>query len=163
MQLRARYAAPLLAAFALVSLAGALNAHGSQRDATCRAQVRRDVLPVWMRAGFSDSRPRIHHVVAHKGMIGAVLFGWPLHSPPLPDRNNKILWVPRHYSKAPAPFWIRMQLMDGDRAVGAPIRKVISTGPGPSIVDVPSAGCWRFTLSWSGRRDTVDLSYTAPN
>jgi hypothetical protein len=90
------------------------------------------------------------------------VFGWPLHSPPLPNRNNKILWVPRRYPKAVAPFWIRLQLMQGDHASGAPIRKIISTGPGPSIVDVPAAGCWRLTLSWSGRRDTLDLDYTAP-
>ncbi|HEV7641113.1 MAG TPA: hypothetical protein VGO39_09640 [Gaiellaceae bacterium] len=163
MRFRLRHGALVLAVLAVVSPAGAFNARESERTGACRAQVRQDVLPVWMRSGFSGSRPTAPHVVADKGTIGAVLFGWPLHSPPPPGRNNKILWVPRHDSKTTAPFWIRMQLMDGARAVGAPIRKVISTGPGPSIVDVPSTGCWRFTLSWSGRRDTLDLSYTPPN
>jgi hypothetical protein len=36
-------------------------------------------------------------------------------------------------------------------------------GTGPSIIDVPAAGCWRLTFSWSGRRDTLDLNYLAPN
>ena len=71
--------------------------------------------------------------------------------------HNKILWVPRQLSRTvpaldPAsahgrrPTWAH-------RSAGRP------DGPGPSIVDAPSAGCWRLTLSWSGRRDTVDLRY----
>jgi len=36
-----------------------------------------------------------------------------------------------------------------------------SGGPGPSIVDVPAPGCWRLTLSWSARRDSLDLQYRA--
>ncbi len=116
-----------------------------------------------MRAGFSGPHPRIPYALGAKGAIGAVLFGWPLNAPPSQHRNNKILWVPRHLSRTVAPLWIRLQLMDGDHDVGAPFRKVVPTGPGPSIVDAPSAGCWRLTLSWSGRRDTVDLRYVPPD
>jgi hypothetical protein len=46
--------------------------------------------------------------------------------------------------------------------VGAPVRRIIKTGPGPSYVDAPSAGCWRLTLTWSGRSDTLDLAYVPP-
>jgi hypothetical protein len=116
-----------------------------------------------MRGGFSGPKPRVPYALGSRGAIGAVIFGWPLKSPPLPGRNNKILWVPRHTAKSIAPFWIRLQLMKGNEAVGAPVRKIIATGPGPSIVDVPAAGCWRLTFSWSGRRDTLDLEYTAPS
>jgi hypothetical protein len=136
---------------------------GETRGMTpCQARVHHDVLPGFMRPGFSGDEPRVPYVLGNRGAIGGVVFGWPLHSPPLPNRNNKILWVPRHLSKTIAPFWIRLQLMRGSVAVGAPVRKVISTGPGPSIVDVPEAGCWRLTFSWSGRRDSLDLAYTAP-
>jgi hypothetical protein len=114
-----------------------------------------------MRGGFSGPRPRVPYVIGERGQIAAAIFGWPLHSPPLPHSANKILWAPRHLSKSVAPLWIRLQQMDGARAIGAPIRRVISTGPGPSYVDVPSAGCWRATLIWSGRRDTLDLTYTS--
>ncbi|MDM4780918.1 MULTISPECIES: hypothetical protein [unclassified Micromonospora] len=31
--------------------------------------------------------------------------------------------------------------------------------PGPSIVDLPAAGCWRLRLDWSGRTDMIDLVY----
>ena len=116
-----------------------------------------------MRGGFTGPNPRVPYEVGARGQVGGVIFGWPLHSPPLPDRGNKILWVPRTYSKTVAPFWIRLQLMQGDRPVGAPIRKIIPTGPGPSIVDVPSSGCWRLTFNWSGRHDTLDLDYSAQN
>ncbi|MEA2161308.1 MAG: hypothetical protein QOD66_3688 [Solirubrobacteraceae bacterium] len=157
----------LVAALGSLAIAGA--GHGAQaRPGTpavagpCQARVRHDVLPLWLRGGFTGPDPRVPYAVGSHGSVGAVVFGWPLHSPPLPNRNNKILWVPRRYPKTVAPFWIRLQLMQGDHAVGAPIRKIISTGPGPSIVDVPTAGCWRLTLSWSGRRDTLDLDYTAP-
>jgi hypothetical protein len=155
-----------LVALVLAVSAGWLHAHTGRASATavtaCRAQVHRDVLPVWMRGGFSGPRPRVPYALGSRGAIGAVIFGWPLKSPPLPGRNNKILWVPRHTAKTIAPFWIRLQLMNGNEAVGAPVRKIMATGPGPSIVDVPAAGCWRLTFSWSGRRDTLDLEYTAP-
>lgn len=108
-------------------------------------------------------KPHLPYAVGDKGAIGAVRFGWPLKSPVLPNRNNKIRWVPRHSSGTIAPFWIRLQLMNGNQAVGAPIRKIIASGPGPSIVDVPTPGCWRLTFNWSGRRDTLDLNYTPPD
>ena len=37
-----------------------------------------------------------------------------------------------------------------------------TSGPGeiyPSIVDVPTAGCWRFALTWNGARASVGLRY----
>lgn len=129
----------------------------------CAPRVHHDVLPVWMRGGFTlGSKPRVPYVLGAKGAIGGVLFGSPLNAPPAHDKNNKILWVPRRLAKSPAPLWIRMQKMDGARLVGSPVRRIISTGPGPSYVDAPSPGCWRLTLTWSGQRDTLDLAYVAP-
>jgi hypothetical protein len=151
--------APLIGTFDARSSDGA----SSGARTACGMHVRHDVLPVWMRAGFSGPNPRVPYAVGEKGQIAGVLFAWPLHSPPPKGQRNKILWVPRHLSKSVAPLWIRLQRMNGTRNVGAPVRRVISTGPGPSYVDVPSAGCWRATLTWSGRRDTLDLVYTAPS
>jgi hypothetical protein len=152
-----------VAALSVVSLTALFGstAHSAAVPA-CGAAVHHDVLPVWMRGGFSGSKPRIPYEVGKRGSIGAILFGSPLNAPPAKSKNNKILWVPRHYSKSVAALWIRMQKMDGATLVGAPIRRVIATGPGPSYVDAPSAGCWRLTLTWSGRKDTLDLMYVAP-
>jgi hypothetical protein len=123
--------------------------------------VHKGLLPVWMRGGFGPGA-RITYEVGRHGAIGAVLWNKPLNAPPAKHESNKILWVPRHLSKSVAPLWIKMQRMDGTRLVGAPVRRIITTGPGPSLVDAPSAGCWRLTLTWSGRRDTLDLSYVPP-
>ena len=152
----------VLSAAALALPLGAHAIH-SAGIAPCSARVQHGVLPEWMRGGFTlGSKPRIPYVLGKHGSIGGVLFGWPLNAPPAQQKNNKILWVPRHLSKGAAALWIRMQKMDGTQLVGAPVRRVISNGPGPSYVDAPSAGCWRLTLTWSGRRDTLDLAYVPP-
>jgi hypothetical protein len=147
----------------LAVVAGAVPSGAQTEESRCHSEVARGVLPVWARAGFSGKRPRIAHVVGHSGQIAAIVFGYPLRSPPAEGRNNKILWVSRTWPKKPAPLWIRAQRMDGTRAIGAPVRHIVPGGPGPSIVDVPQAGCWRLTLTWSGRRDSLDLAYGVGN
>jgi hypothetical protein len=98
-------------------------------------------------------------VLGRSGRIVAILFGYPLRSPTAPGRNNKILWVSRRLPGRPAALWIKARRMDGSIAVGAPVERVVQGGPGPSLVDMPNPGCWRLTLSWSGRRDTLDLAW----
>jgi hypothetical protein len=121
--------------------------------------VRHNVIPVWARAGFSGPEPRVPYVLGRSGRIVAIVFGFPLRYPPASDRNNKILWVSRTPAKAPAALWIRAVQMDGTRTLGPPQRRIVAGGPGPSIVDLPAAGCWRVTLTWSGRKDSLDLEY----
>jgi hypothetical protein len=160
--MRTLWHAAIAAAVAALALPAAGGASGGGGVAPCSPAVRHDVLPLWMRGGFNGPAPRIPYVLGRDGAIGAILFGAPLNAPPAEHKNNKILWVPRRLSKAVAPLWIRMQKMDGTRAVGAPVRRVVASGPGLSYVDAPSAGCWRLTLTWSGRRDTLDLAYVPP-
>jgi hypothetical protein len=151
-----------LSAAALL-LALGVDASRSAGIAPCAPQVRHGVLPVWMRGGWPPgSKPRMAYALGKNGAIGAVLWAT-LDAPPSRQANNKILWVPRHSAKGVAPLWIRMQKMDGTKLLGAPVRRVVPTGPGPSLVDAPSAGCWRLTLTWSGRRDTLDLAYVPPS
>jgi len=125
----------------------------------CRPGLRRSVLPRWARAGFSGRAPRAPHAVGRSGEIAAIVFGDPLVWPPRKRRNNKILWVSRRPDDDPSDLRIRAQRMDGARAVGPSVRRQVEGGPGPSIVDLPGAGCWRLTLSWSGRHDSLDLRY----
>jgi hypothetical protein len=35
----------------------------------------------------------------------------------------------------------------------------VGGGPGPSIIDLPQAGCWHLALKWSGHTDTMRLTY----
>lgn len=120
------------------------------------------VLPDWARAGFSSPKPRMPHVVGEDGEIVAILFGYPLASPPAAGRSNKILWVSRRSSAQPTALWIRAQRTAGARTVGRPVTRLVQGGPGPSIINLPAAGCWRLRLAWAGRADTLDLRYTQP-
>jgi hypothetical protein len=125
----------------------------------CQSQVLKGVLPVWARTGFSDPRPRMPHVLGRSGRIAAIVFGYPLLSPPSKTYNNKILWVSKGPLKELSNLRISAQRMDGSRPVGRPVRRLVMGGPGPSIIDLPVAGCWRMSLAWSGRTDQIDLTY----
>jgi hypothetical protein len=126
---------------------------------SCPAHVGPRLLPVWARAGFSDPRPHIPYVLGAKRSIVAILFATPLTSPPSKDHNNKILWVPRVAAAAPSDLRISAQRFVGGRPVGHAIARRVQGGPGPSSVDLPAAGCYRFELRWSGRSDTLWLAY----
>jgi hypothetical protein len=46
--------------------------------------------------------------------------------------------------------------LDGTSTVA---NRHVDGGPGPSIIDLPKAGCWTLDLRWSGHTDTVRLEY----
>jgi hypothetical protein len=166
--MRVLFIAGLLCA-ATAGLAGASGRPASERPASarvsdapvraCHSIVHHGVVPPWARTGFSSPRPRLPHVLGHSGEIAALIFGYPLHAPPLKDRGNKIVWVSRRGLKRGSDLRIHAQLMHGTRRVGPPVVRVVAGGPGPSGIDLPSPGCWRLTLAWSGRTDHVDLQY----
>jgi hypothetical protein len=145
-----------LAFFAVLLLAGCTQAAARQEpEPPCAPQVRTDALPVWARGGFSDDGSGLQHVLGDRGEIIAILFGAPLSSPPAKDRNNKILWVSKQRVEMGDQLKIEATL-DG---TSVRAEDKVDGGPGPSIVDLPQPGCWRLTLSWSGRTDTLDLLY----
>jgi len=151
-----RWIAGVLAAgAAAVAPAGA----GSSTAPVCHSVVHHGVLPTWARTGFSAPRPRLPHVIGRSGEIAALVFGYPLRSPPAKDRGNKILWVSRRAVRPLSDLRIRAQRMDGRRRVGRPVTRVVVGGPGPSGIDLAAPGCWRLTLRWSGRTDQLDLRY----
>jgi hypothetical protein len=125
----------------------------------CASHVSFGVIPAWARAGFSEPKPSMPYAIGRRGRIAGLIFGYPLSSPPDARRANKILWVERQPSNAPTALRIHAQRMHGVVAVGKPVPRVVTGGPGPSIINLPAPGCWRFTLTWSGRSDTLDLVY----
>lgn len=141
----------------------AANVTASQPAAAsaCASAVVYGSLPTWARSGFSPPGVAMPHVLGARGDIVAVLWARhdPLVSPAPPGRGNKILWV----SKLPAgsSLEITAQRLIGGTAVGSVQRRTVAGGPGPSLIDMPVAGCWQFTLRWSGHVDTVDLPYAA--
>lgn len=111
--------------------------------------------PVWARAGFSgNGYPPFAYSTG--GHLVAIVFGDPLVAPPATSHNNKILWVTKQPSLN-GNLVITGHLEGTDRSV------TIDTGaaPGPSIVDMPTAGCWQLDLSWGGNTDSINLRWAA--
>ncbi len=92
-----------------------------------------------------------------QGSIVAILWAPKdaLRAPPLPNRNNKILWVSKLRVVPMSPLKIRATLV----GTGQTVTREVPGGPGPSIINMPVAGCWILALSWSGHTDQVRLSY----
>jgi hypothetical protein len=99
------------------------------------------------------------HVLSVSGEIAAIMWA-PLSSPPSADHTNKILWVLRRGDRG--ALTISAQRMDGTSPIGAPVERLLDQFPGPSTVDLPDPGCWRLTLTWADRTDTLDLEYVPP-
>jgi hypothetical protein len=99
------------------------------------------------------------HVMGEAGNIVAILWAPrdALHSPSLPGRSNKILWVSRIPLVAPNPLVIKATLADSTRTATVSV----PGGPGPSTINLPAPGCWTFHLSWSGHTDQLKLRYVA--
>jgi len=127
----------------------------------CQAHVPSRVLPIWARAGFSSPKPRMPFVLGAAGKIVAIQWSDPLVSPPSARYHNKILWVSRRPATPGSMLRIGAQRLTGGQPVGPVLQRAVSGGPGPSIIDLPPAGCWRLTLRWSGRSDTLDLRYVS--
>jgi hypothetical protein len=128
---------------------------------SCATAVVYGSLPTWARAGFSPPSLAMPHVLGSRGDIVAVLWAQhdPLVTPTPPGRANKILWVSK--LSVGSPLEITARQLIGGTAVGPVQRRTILGGPGPSTIDMPTAGCWQFTLRWSGHVDTVNLPYAA--
>src|SRR2546427_13275096 len=64
---------------------------------SCPSSITPRSLPTWARAGFHPPTFPMPYVVGDRGNIVAILWADhdPLHAPPLVQRNNKILWVPK--------------------------------------------------------------------
>lgn len=107
-------------------------------------------LPEWASSAFSEP-PR--QLVGAEGRIIAVPFGWPLHAPEqVADRSNKILWLAE---VGGGPLVIDAEEVASGRTTSV----TLPGGPGPSIVDMPAPGCWRFSLTWADQHDEVLVRY----
>ena len=129
----------------------------------CASAVVYGSLPTWARSGFSPPSLAMPHVLGTRGDIVAVLWAQhdPLVTPALPERRNKILWVSKLPLSAGSSLEITARQLIGGTVAGSVQRRTVAGGPGPSLIDMPTAGCWQFTLRWSGHVDTVDLPYAA--
>ena len=173
-----RWSPPLMVAAAAVAVvavvvgAGVLGSHRSQggaggvatstspppATATCQTDHTPRPLPTWARTGFTPPAQPVPYVIGDRGDIAAVLWAThdPLLAPPADGRNNKILWVAR-VGAAEGPLRIRAT----SASTGQTVTRTLAAAPGPSIVDLPSAGCWSVDLTWGSRHDHLVLGYAA--
>jgi hypothetical protein len=127
-------------------------------EAACQPHPVDGVIPGWARSGFHPAAYRMYYELGRSDRIVALLWAHPLRSPQSPRYFNKILWVSRLPVNG-SPTLIRAQQMKGTHDVGMPVTETVVGGPGPSYLNMPSPGCWRMTLTWSGYRDSLDLDY----
>jgi hypothetical protein len=166
---RTRYAAGTAAAVVLAGVL-AVTTPWSDNPApapvtghTCATTIPSRVLPAWARTGFSAPRPAMPYVLGREHLLAALLFVQPLTAPaPENGPSNKILWVANPH-RVPSgqgfgsDLVIHARLADGSSSVV----RTVTGGPGPSIIDLPAAGCWRLDLSWGSLTDSMDLYYAA--
>jgi hypothetical protein len=153
--------AAVLAALLSVALCSCTAAGGSAPQAPpvrpnvdCVSSVRTGLLPEWAQDDFLDGGASFRHVEGLDGSVVGVLFGYPLASPARADRSNKILWIA--HDPVQGPLRIEAQLA----GAGAVLERTVGFGGGQSIIDLPSPGCWRFTLHWGDHlTDVVDVPY----
>jgi hypothetical protein len=111
--------------------------------------------PEWSQSGWTVPKGApwpVRWTLASSGDAVAFMFAGELVAGPSPrsdGSNNKILWVLRD----PAPF-----VVEG-RPAGES-KPVVTVPGGPSIVDVPTPGCWTFELirSDSVHQGTISLN-----
>jgi len=125
-------------------------------SSACRSDYTPATLPTWARAGFTPPTQPMPYVVGDSGDIVAILWAEhdPLQVPAAAGRNNKILWVSR---VGGGDLHIRATL----ESSGQTVTRSVVGGPGPSIIDLPTPGCWSFDLTWGTQHDRIRLEYVS--
>jgi len=123
-------------------------------------QARVGAVPAWLDAAAGHNVPQLPYVIAVPASAAGFLFARPLRAGHPENPANKILWVVR------TPRQGSSLEVDGHPLGSAgPIvhqSQPADSFPGeiyPSIIDVPTSGCWRFMLQWATDRAEVDLNY----
>jgi len=110
----------------------------------CAGTVLTDALPpMWAQAGWNQpSAPwGVPWALGTGGDAVAYVFATQLvagSSPRVDGTNNKVLWVAKG---GPPNFVVAAHPLGVDQPV-------VTIDGGPSIVDLPTAGCWTFHLTW---------------
>lgn len=113
----------------------------------CAGTVLTDAIPpVWAQGGWTNPAGQpwwVPWAFGTQHTTVAYLFATQLVAGPSPrvnGTNNKVLWEAKDLPSG-----------GGVTVVGHPLgqsQPVVTIAGGPSITDVPTAGCWTFVLSW---------------
>jgi hypothetical protein len=144
-------------AIALTSCTGSPAAPTPEDAATSAARTPEgDAVPAEPASLPCPAGAQVRVVGARNTIVGEV-FGRPLTSPPSRDHQNKILWRAKHAGLG--DLVISASLNGSDHRV----QRRVEGGPGPSIINVPKAGCWTFSLRWPEGHDVVAVRYSRPS
>jgi hypothetical protein len=120
------------------------------------APVRRDSPPPWtVSAGVPSPTP---YALGSGEPVAAFFFAYPLRAGHPTSPANKILWVvgaPRN--GRPLAITARPMSAPGPAVV---FHREADSGPGeiyPSVIDLPTPGCWRLDLRWGSHQATIDM------
>ncbi|MGH3322751.1 MAG: hypothetical protein ACRDN9_21750, partial [Streptosporangiaceae bacterium] len=138
---------------------------GARRTGCGGTPVRRGDPASWAsgkRHGFRGAN-QIPYAVSTHGRVVAYLWGYPLAVRHMGSKRDKILWFVRRDA---GPLYVHGHPVGGVHPVFSETVGGAGADGMPSYVKVPAAGCWRFTLTWSGShgstyRDTISLRYVA--
>jgi hypothetical protein len=118
-------------------------------------------VPAWLDvAGEGNNPDFLPYVISNPPNAAGFLFGDPLTAGSPTTRANKILWVvglPRDGAV--------LVVTGHPMGVSSPTIRAsfpADSSPGeiyPSIIDVPTPGCWRLDLSWAGHTAAVELQF----
>jgi len=111
-------------------------------------------------AGGHNNPTGVPFTVDQTQTVAGFVFGYPLRAGHPEDPANKILWVVRlpHGGSA-------LTITGHPLGAATPLVKVVQpadSGPGeiyPSIVDMPTAGCWVLDLAWASNHTSLALPY----
>lgn len=100
--------------------------------------------PWWVPWAFGTSKTTVAYLFATQLVAGT--------SPRVDGSNNKVLWEAKDHPSG-----------GGVTVVGHPLgqsQPIVTIAGGPSITDVPTAGCWTFVLTWgpnAQQNSTINL------
>jgi hypothetical protein len=112
--------------------------------------------PAWAQGGWNVVKGTpwtVPWALGTGGQAVAFVFAGQLvagSSPRVDGTNNKVLWV----AKGNASNFVVEAIPPGGKQVA------VTVNGGPSIVDLPAAGCWTFRMSWGqpvSARSTINL------
>jgi len=124
--------------------------------------IMRGPIPKWLVDASGDNYPAdVPWVISSPPIAGGFLFTYPLVAP-ANGRGSKILWamrLPRNGTD------LTIDAHPGGSS-SPDLHFVHGAGSGPGEIypdgaELPSPGCWHFTLLWAGHRATLDLQYRA--
>ena len=123
--------------------------------------ISQGVTPAWVDAAGAHANPTgLPFAIDRSQTVAGFLRAYPFRAGHPGSPANKVLFVVRLPRGG-----FDLTITAHPAGAATPVVKVTQpadSGPGeiyPSIIDVPTAGCWVLDLAWSSHRATLELPY----